>query len=222
MKKLFIMALGLFALASCKPGKFSVAGAGTGNNVAPGVESTAAEELQPAEYVKWCRDPENRLLKKKELEELTFSLQSKPAEYVVCMEQQKNQIPEATLQEGLKELEGLDYYDFKIEVTSGMGELLKHNVHSTEEYNNRVSYFAFDMQKDIKMIEGADTLDCALFHFERAYDVAPYAVFLLGFPKGKSASEKVFFYQDKVFNKGIIKFTYSPDELTRIPKLKAI
>src|SRR5579884_3266113 len=104
MKKFFIAVLGLFALASCKPGKFSVAAAGTGESVATGMESTEAEELQPAEYVKWCRDPENRLLKKKEIEELTFSLQNKPAEYVVCMEQQKNQIPETTLQKGLKEL----------------------------------------------------------------------------------------------------------------------
>ena len=73
------------------------------------------------------------------------------------------------------------------------------------------------------MLAGNDTLDCTLFHFERAYDIAPLATFLLGFPKVKSKnSQRTFFFQDKVFNKGIIKFTYTSEELSQIPKLKTI
>ncbi|MGZ4041849.1 MAG: hypothetical protein ACXVO9_01520 [Bacteroidia bacterium] len=180
-------------------------------------------KLDPAEFVKWCRDEENGLLKSKEIGDITFSLQFKPAEYVICMEQKTNMLSSKVLSEGLNELDGMDYYDFKIEITSGEGELLKHNSSSVAGYNERVNYFAFEMQKDLKLINGTDTLDCKLFHFERAYDVAPYTVFLMAFPKIRNENkEVVFLYEDKVFKKGIIKFTYSKEELTQIPKLKTI
>lgn len=184
--------------------------------------SIQVQELAPVEYISWCRDKENHLNKTKEIGDITYQLLYKPAEYVACMEEESTSIQTDTLAKKVEELNGLEYYDFKIEITSGQGELLKYNVSSAEEYNQRVNYFAFQMQNDLKLVDGSDTLDCKLFHFERAYDVAPYAVFLLGFPKGKSANtEKMFFYQDKVFNKGIIKFTYNKNDLKNIPKLKA-
>ncbi|MHB8259768.1 MAG: hypothetical protein ACYDCN_00990 [Bacteroidia bacterium] len=77
------------------------------------------------------------------------------------------------------------------------------------------------MEKDIRMVDGMDTLKCVLFHFERAYDVIPYATFLLAFPKSKfPLAEKTFIYNDRVFNKGFIKITYTPEDLSQIPKLK--
>jgi len=204
---------------------FSCTGNFTSNNaiISDPLPEKSTEELPPTEYVAWCRSTENNLKKSKEIGDITFSLLYKPAEYVACTEDEDCSLSADTLKEKLKELEGLDYYDLRIELTSAQGELLKYNVESAQEYGQRVNYFAFDMQRDIKLIEGKDTLDCKLFHFERAYDVAPYATFLLGFPKSKSSTaEKTFFYQDKVFEKGIIKFTFSPNDLAQIPKLKTI
>lgn len=214
----FIVFSSAALLISCK-GSFT-----SNNNItSASLPEKSTEELAPVDYVNWCRNTENNLKKEKEIGDITFSLLYKPAEYVACQEEQTTDLSSDTLREKLKELEGLDYYDLKIEITSGQGELLKYNVESAQQYSQRVSYFAFDMQKDIKLIEGHDTLDCQLFHFERAYDVAPYAMFLLGFPKSKiSTSERTFFYQDKVFNKGIIKFTYTPTEIAQIPRLKTI
>ncbi len=179
--------------------------------------------LNPPEYVCWCQDSENDLKKTKHIEDITYFLFYKPAEYVIAEEQKTKTISTKIYSKKIAELEGLDYYDFKIQLTSDEGELLKHQLGTTAEYEQRLNYFAFDMQRDIKIIEGIDTLDCALFHFERAYDVAPYAVFVLGFPKsGKDITDRTIFYQDNVFHKGIIKFTYTKEELTRIPKLKTI
>jgi hypothetical protein len=179
--------------------------------------------LEKEDYITWCQNKENPLQKKKEIEDITFSLKYKPAEFVACMEQASGKADTNNLKVNVAELDGLDYYDFKIQITSGQGELLKYKVESSSDYINRVNYFAFDMEKDIKIVDGKDTLSCALFHFERAYDVIPYATFVLAFPKSKSpVSEKTFIYQDRVFNKGVIKFTYTLEDLSQIPKLKTI
>ncbi len=221
-KFFFYISISICTLAiSCKQSNYNSPNSTESGKFDNSVISTVL--LTPPEYVTWCQNKENKLKKLKEIEELTFSLQYKPAEYVVCMEEKADKISTNSLKEKLSELQGLDYYDFKIEVPSAIGELLKYNVSTPSEYNQRVNYFAFDMQHDVKLLDGNDTLDCMLFHFERAYDIAPSAIFLLGFPKTKSKnSQRTFFYQDKVFNKGIIKFTYTKDELSQIPKLKTI
>jgi hypothetical protein len=187
------------------------------------MQAAALPKLSPFEYVSWCRDENNGLHKSKELGELTFSLQYKPCEYIVCIEQKKEHIEKSQLYKELEELQGLDYYDFRITLASGQGELLKHGLSSIQEYNERIDYFAFRMQHDIKLIAGKDTLGCQLFHFERSYDVSPEAVFLLGFPVSANANEeRTFFYEDNIFRKGIIKFTFTPRELNQIPKLKTL
>jgi hypothetical protein len=179
--------------------------------------------LEPGRYVQWCQNTDNGLKKNKEIGDITYLLFYKPIEYVIAQELQSDSISQSIYRRKNSELEGLDYFDFKIQLTSSEGELLKYRVGSTVEYQERLNYFAFQMQKDLKMVEGMDTIDCELFHFERAYDVAPYAVFLLGFPKQNSdAKERTFFYQDNMFHKGIIKFTYTKEEMRDVPKLKTI
>jgi len=186
-------------------------------------EKAVQPVLEKQDYIEWCLKKENSLQKKKEIADITFSLKYKPAEFVACMEQTSDNETTDSIKKSVEELDGLDYYDFKIKLTSGGGELLKYQVSSPGDYNNRVTYFAFNMQDDIRLIDGKDTFNCCIFHFERAYDVIPYATFLLAFPKSKSPlSEKTFIYQDRIFNKGVIKFTYTQEDLSQIPKLKTI
>ncbi|HTA63069.1 MAG TPA: hypothetical protein VK835_11465 [Bacteroidia bacterium] len=214
---LITITLSLIGFSSCQQGVFASDKNDSANS------SFAPLELNPSEYVVWCQNEENKLKKQKEIQDIVFTLQYKPAEYVLCMEQKSQTISTTVLQKEIKELKGLDYYDFTIGLASGQGELLKYNISSVNEYTQRLNYFAFNMQQNLKLLDGDDTLNCTLFHFERAYDVAPYSVFLLGFPKTKNAnSSKTFLYPDKIFGKGMIKFTYTKEDLSQIPKLKTI
>jgi len=180
------------------------------------------EQLTPKEYVQWLQDKDNGIKKEKNIDDITFSLQYKPAEYIVCMEEKKDQISDSLLKKQQEEFSDMEYYDLTIALSEGQGELLKHDLTSITQYDERVQYFAFDMQQDIKLIEDGDTIPCSLYHFERTYDVAPYSKFLLGFVKGKNAEpkERILTFYDKVFNKGLIKFTYTDEDFNNIPKLK--
>lgn len=181
------------------------------------VKNNSAIQMEVSDYISWCRDKDNGLLKSKVIKNMCYTLQYKPLEYIACVENEGN-ISKEELKSKEAELSGLDYYDLRIEAPENVGELLKYKLNSSAEYQQRVNYFAFSMQNDIKMICGGDTLDCKLYHFERAYDIAPYATFLLAFPKS-SCAEKTFVFQDKVFGTGIIKFTYLSSETNLLPQL---
>ncbi len=187
--------------------------------------SNTSLSLTPREYVIWVRDKENHLVKEKNIDEIKFSSLYKPYNYIVCNEQKTEEIKSTTLSESIKQLEGMVYFDLKIAIEDGQGELLKHKLSSPQEYQNRVEYYAFKMQKDIDLVNGLDTIPCALFHFERTYDIAPYSNFILGFSAKDVKKMKKDFslvFHDKVFGKGIIQFHYTKEELSNVPKLKTI
>lgn len=183
------------------------------------------QELLSAEYMQWVQNKKNGLKKEKLIDDISFSIQYKPLQYIVCIEEKQKEIHENVLKSKIEELNDMEYYDLKIMLKSAQGELLKHQISSATEYDQRVKHYAFEMQNEIKLVEDNDTIPCSLFHFERAYDAAPYCKFLLGFSKNKeqnSINEKTLIFQDKIFHKGIIKFTFNRKELNNIPKLKTV
>ena len=195
----------------------------TGVEALSGV-SKNANILEPKAYVDWVQALGNGLKKDKRFEDITFSVQYKPLEYIVCMEERKIRIEDSLVLRKVNELSDMQYFDLKISLNEGGGELLKYQLSSPQQYSERVNYFAFGLQKDIVLVEGTDTLPCALYHFERAYDVTPSSTFLLGFSLGKNKSpeSKTLILYDRTFNKGTIKMAFDKHDLQKIPKLKTI
>ncbi|NUQ23117.1 MAG: hypothetical protein HUU34_04140 [Saprospiraceae bacterium] len=142
-----------------------------------------------------------------------------PAEWLAIKEAGVDQPEKITA--ALAEYEGLEYYRMRIELLGGQGDVLQHGASNTDEYYARVSYFSFDMQKEISLIAGQDTFTCKLFHFERNYGAAPYADFMLGFdePEGNNL-DRILIYEDRVFSDAPITMTISGKNINSIPKLK--
>lgn len=178
----------------------------------------APEKLSPREYVAWVEDKNNGLKVEKEIEEFTYLLQYKPFEYVALMELKKETVGSLELNKKIEEYDGLQYYTFRISTDSRM-ELLKKNLNEANDYYGRIQYFSFDMQKDLKLIEGKDTLDCVLFHFERVYGLAPYATFVLGFPLTEGTNNKTLFYDEQIFGAGKIFLTVQSKNCKKLPSV---
>ncbi|HPI85880.1 MAG TPA: hypothetical protein PLR01_05870 [Bacteroidales bacterium] len=174
------------------------------------------------DYVQWIQDPDNGFKKEKTINNLTFSAQFKPYEYIVCLEEKKDILPDSLVRRKVGELKDMQYYDLKISLKEFAGELLKYQLTSSQQYTERVNYFAFGMQHDIHLVEGTDTLACELYHFERTFDAAPTSTILLGFhiSNQKTAENKTLLFYDRTFNTGLIKFTFRTQELKNLPKLK--
>lgn len=188
------------------------------------VPASEATSMPVRKYVQWIQDLGNGFRKEKRIKDLTFSVQFKPYEYIVCLEEKKQEIADNIVRKKVAELDGMQYYDLKISLPQHSGELLKYELSSAQQYQERVNYFAFGMQDDIQLIEGRDTIACTLYHFERSYDVAPASTFLLGFPTNKQEApeEKTLLIYDRIFNTGLIKFTFRKNELKELPKLKTL
>jgi hypothetical protein len=178
--------------------------------------------LDPASYVSWFRSSAHGLRRKKTINDIVYSLQFKSPEYVALIESNKDAVSGEKVRRRAGELQGLSYFDFVISLKEGSGELLKYNLASADEYQNRVKYMSFDMQKDVKLVQGKDTIPCGLYHFERIYDIAPYSNYLLAFDSKRidPSKELVFVFDDKVFHNGLVKFTFSPNKLVYLPKLR--
>lgn len=220
-KELLFLFTCLIFLFSCKNDKD---GLNSDKELATIGVSENAETLEPQEYVAWVQNPENGLKRNKEMNDITFSVQYKPLEYIVCIEERKPEIEDSIVKQKVNELSDMQYFDLRISLNEGAGELLKYKLTSQQQYSQRVDYFAFGMQKDIILVEGKDTIPCALYHFERAYDVTPTSTFLLGFNLSKkvSSENKTLIIYDRTFNKGMIKIAFDKNELEKLPKLKTV
>jgi len=185
--------------------------------------SDVAPALTPDQYVKWVKNDAKLLLKKTQLGAFSYSVIYKPVDLIIYNEN-GNEVPNLKIYNSKKsELQGMEYFDLHIESRESNGELLKINCPDSKNYDERVQYCSFGMQQDIKAIVGKDTVDCALYHFERMFDTAPRATFLLGFPSGafkNKFDDITILYHDHLFNNGIVKFRFSKQELAGIPQLK--
>lgn len=196
----------------------------------PGSDRT---ELSANEYISWVRDPEHGLHIRKEISRYRFDLQYKPYEYEALLSL-RNQAPQKQeLQEKISRLRDMQYYTFSISTKDGQGELLKSGLTDQNQYYARVEYFSFNMQQDIQLIDGLDTLHCEMYHYERAYDASPVARFILAFPLGRQekkcqdkeyrshcCSDKIFSWDDKVFGCGRINIALRKEDICSTPYLK--
>lgn len=208
-------------MASCNKGNqpFSLSRIFSTDNIKDNQQTLSSMEM-----LKYVIAPHNGLIKKKEIAEFIYQAKYKPLDYIISQEANGASVSQETYYKKVKELDGLQYFDFRIEVDATNGELLKYRLSSVADYESRVEYVSFGMQKDIKLIEGRDTLDCVLYHMERAYDITPYTTVLLGFKKNNADlnEDKTLVFYDNLFHNGTIKLTFIPADLTQIPHLEII
>lgn len=178
----------------------------------------STSSLPPEEYAKWVQNPENGLSNHKQFEDLKFNIAYQPIPLLVLREfDPQNRISREDFDNLHRDYEGLEYYLFQI---SGPSDILKYAIQEEQEYYERVEYYSFHMQKDIRMIAGNDTLPCKMFHFERNYGVAPFARFLLGFDVPEGKFDRRFNYEEIVFGVGQVELTVLQENIDKLPSLK--
>lgn len=183
--------------------------------------SCGKAQLAPADYVAWVNDASNGLYKEKQVQPLTVSAVYKPIPYVIANEKRSNQIDPTEYQQRKEELAGMQYVTLKLGIIGEQKDITNYEVQTDADLQERLSYLSFAMQKDIQLIDGQDTLACALYHFERSYDLTPQRTFVLGFEKKSTlATDKTLVLNLPYFNTGPIKLAFKANDLQAIPELK--
>lgn len=185
--------------------------------------STSQSEviLNADDYLTYVTDPSNGLIKEKQLGDFTFRLQYLTGEMNALRELKGEPVTKESFNSKLEGLSDYQYYNFSICKKDFQNELLMYELTSEAQYASRVEYFSFQAQRDIKLVEGQDTLDCELFHFERSFSMNPNLTFSLGFKRNKNRYlTKQFCFNDKIFKNGNVNISISRRDLLNVPQLK--
>lgn len=183
------------------------------------IVSCGVKSLTSDEYVEWIEDPDNGLNLTKEFQDVTFQILYKPVNYIIAKELKNGGINKTEIPSRILELDSLQYFTLRIK-SNKSDELLRAGINSEDEYYQRLEYFMGPMQDDIKLIEGNDTIPCALFHYERSYGLAPYNNFVIAFSKSINNNEdKFFLFEDNILGTGNVMFKLNNSDLKNIPNI---
>lgn len=181
--------------------------------------SCGKKQLNPTEYIAWVEDEGNGLSVTKNLDNINYRLLYKPIDYIVAKELINNAIKKNEIESRKKELGNMNYFTLRIESKTSE-ELMRVNIKSEDEYYHRLEYFMGYMQDDIYLVDGTDTINPSLFHFERNYGLAPFNDFVLGFNKSnKDAQDLYFIYNDQVLGTGKISIKINKEDISDIPNI---
>jgi len=185
------------------------------------VQDHSHEQMTVGEFATWCADDRNNFHKTEDIEDVRYKLSYLPAEAMAYLELRTEDYDFATFKKTLERYTDMSYFNFRIELKNGKGELLKHQLSSPGQYEDRVKYFSFKMEKDICLVQGRDTVFPGLFQFERIFEVAPYANVMFAFDNTLFNKNEEFtvVYNDVVFDKGFIKYHYQNKQLINLPNI---
>jgi hypothetical protein len=181
--------------------------------------SCSKKNLETTDYVSWVENESNGLSVTKELDDIKYRLLYKPVDYVVAKELINNAIKKNEVESRKKELGNMNYFTLRIE-SKKSEELMRVNIKSEDEYYHRLEYFMGYMQDDIYLVDGTDTINPSLFHFERNYGLAPFNDFVLGFNKSNRDPQDLYFiYNDQVLGTGKISIKINKDDISNVPNI---
>jgi hypothetical protein len=184
-------------------------------------ETYTNENMTIHEFVDWCADEDHKLNKTKEISDMKYNLSYLPAEAMAFLELRKESIDISKFEKTKADYMEMTYFNFRIEALNTKNELLKYRLRSAGQYEDRIKYMAFGIENDIYLVQGKDTLHPGLCHFERIFEVAPYATVMLAFDNKQFNKDEEFtlMYNDRLFEKGFVKFNYKNKQLINLPKI---
>ena len=184
------------------------------------MSSCANSELQPTEYIKWCDDPENGLIKEQKVGDQTLTCVYTTAEYVSLKQSDPDNLNEKEISENVSGLSEMEHFKLTFQRESS-NNYLKDNYTTAEEFHTRSTYMSFDIRFDLKLIQGSDTTECILNHHERTYGNTPFETILISFPRVEveESVDLTLIFNDRVFGFDRVKFKYESGTLSSIPDL---
>ncbi len=155
------------------------------------------------------------------LKDVNFKLSYIPAEAMALRELgDLSQASQASFDTLVKGYEGLLFFDMEISIDHFSEEMIHYGVTENDDvsFENRVAYYSFGMQKDIRLIQGMDTIPCTVYHYERNYGISPQNHFMLGF-RASPAKDIVLVYDNQLLATGPVRFALKEQDLTYHPKI---
>lgn len=168
---------------------------------------------QTHDPIGYAEDKGNGLRKEMDIGSMHYTIQYKPADYIVASEH----LDSGKTEERLKQLEGTVWFNIAFSVKGYNQSPLRYQVTDLNEYTQRQDYFLNRAANDIYLLYGKDTLYADSYWFENNQNLTPYETMIVGFrlPEGVAAPREDLrlSYYDRVFKNGIIKAVIKKEDL---------
>lgn len=177
-------------------------------------------ELTTQEMINWVQNKNNGLIQTKEIGDIGFTVKYKPTDYLIARDI-LNGYDSDNYDTLKKKYDGLEFVDIKIYPTDPLiGDLMKYNASSIQDYQSKVYYYSFTFQDDIKLIRNGQENPCVLFNFARDHGLSPELNFVLAFERTNLNGDTKIQVNDKVFGNGLINFIIKSKDIKNLPSLK--
>jgi len=185
------------------------------------IEDFSEEQMSPEEYAGWEREKSDYLRKNKDNKNLKTSLTFRTPEKAALIGLQGEQPSRELWDTLLREYSAFTQFEWKVQSAGVNDEFFKMDNPQPEVYEERVKYYSFGIQNDIKaVVNKKDTLDCTFLHFERSFGVSPVSKFLIGFPAIAKGDDVIIIIKDRIFSETPLIYEFSAGELRNVPQLK--
>lgn len=188
------------------------------------MQSCTRSSLTPKEYVAYCNDESNGLIRKREFGSLIYSLKYEPVEYKALQELlgANGVVRQQDFEPLKKEYDSLYYFSFKIESPDSEKSPIKSLAKNEGDLAKLNMYCQTHLQEAFYMESGGHKIPCVLFHVEDDHNLTSYNIMSMAFDASELGNEQdlVFVFEDPLFKTGLIKFTLSKKQIDRLPTLK--
>jgi hypothetical protein len=178
--------------------------------------------LDTAEYRKYVHSEENGLRKQKQVGPILAEVQYQPVPYILLHEFRDEPVSSDEYDKRASEMEGTQQYVLRLSIKGDSKiNVTNYKVSTVDEQQERLYYLSYQLQDDIYLVDGQDTLPPSLCHFERLYDLADFRNFVLAFERrpGNEGKDKTIVLDAPFLGTGPIKLKFEAKDLANIPKL---
>jgi hypothetical protein len=181
--------------------------------------SCGRSSVSPQDYVRYIENPDNGLLLSSRVNGVKYTLQYQPTDYLVMLELRSFSIPSEIFKEQYNRFKGIEHYVFRIDKRD-MDSLTAKAKDTLAVRRGMTEYLDFKIRRDIKLVEGNDTIPCGIAECESSAGMLPYYSFVLGFNTKEYRGDREFIYENKMIGTGLLKLVLKNSNVKRIPKLK--
>ena len=175
-------------------------------------------------YGSYVNNPENGLIQTINCGNITYTSEYKPSDYLAISEIKKHNqdVTEINFKKALEEQGNTETFYLKIK-SSGQADFLKDGLKNKEDYYLRLNYYNSEINEDITLIKGTDTLSCLYTYFQRNYGLGNESTLIIGFEdkKGSTTAEDLkLTINERSLGCGYLNFSIKKEDLIKIPQIK--
>jgi hypothetical protein len=178
-------------------------------------------KMSPERYVEWYRANLDQFQEKIVQNGFEYTLTFVPTEVQLIRYSNNRKMTKEEVNEFLKTFEkGIDFRLSINSLENGRVEFLKSIGTNDKTYEDRIKYYSFELQHDIRLVEGDSEFAATDYIFERSFDIKPNGNIQFSFNREKLKENSKIIIEDNGFSESLIEFSFSSKTLNKRPKLK--